>query len=150
MRYFVCLLLLSTLASEASAQAAGCTDLNTVQPPVPAFTQFSLQLNVASIFQANCGGCHINGGSSGSINLDPANILVQLVNVPSAQNNQFIRLIPGDAANSLLFQKINCDSPSVGSRMPLGGDPLSNAQQRYIQDWINAGAPMMKGGFEDR
>jgi mono/diheme cytochrome c family protein len=148
---FLCLgLMLTALAPNTRAQVAGCTDLNTVSPPVPPFTQFSLQLNIASIFQANCGGCHINGGASGSLNLDIANIIAQTANVPSAQNAAITRMIPGDAANSLLFQKINCETPSVGGRMPLGGDPLSNAQQRIIQDWINAGAPIMKGGFEDR
>jgi hypothetical protein len=150
MRQFLLATLLASLAPNALAQVAGCTDLNTVSPPVAPFTQFSLQLNIASIFQANCGSCHINGGASGALNLDIENILTQMVNVPSAQNNTLTRLVPGDAANSLLFQKINCDTPSVGARMPFGGDPLSNAQQRIIQDWINAGAPIMKGGFENR
>jgi hypothetical protein len=41
----------------------------------------------------------------------------------------------------LLFQKVNCDPPDVGDRVPLGYGDLSPEQQALIYDWIAEGAP---------
>jgi hypothetical protein len=118
----------------------GCDDLSAV----PAFVEFNY-LQIQSLFTANCAPCHINAGASGGINLDLANSMRNLL-TPTSPTAP--RVIPGSAATSLLFSKLNCEIPSTGSRMPLGGSPLSLPQQRYFQDWINAGAPIQKSGFE--
>lgn len=124
---------------------SGCDDLGSVAP----FTQFNYPVVIQSIWNNNCDGCHI-GGSSGGLNLDAPGSDLNLINIPSAQNAGFTRVVPGDPLGSLLLLKINCDEPGLGVRMPFGGPNLSLAQQALIFDWINAGAPLMSNGFEDR
>jgi hypothetical protein len=132
-----------------AASAGGptdCDDLSSVAP----FTQFNYPVVIQSIWQANCSGCHLGGGSSGGLDLDPPGSDLVLLNVPSAQDGSFTRVVPGDPLASLLFLKLNCDNPGLGSRMPLGGPNLSLTQQALIFDWIEAGAPLMSNGMEDR
>jgi hypothetical protein len=51
------------------------------------------------------------------------------------------RVIAGNAANSILFKKIDPNQGSpCGSKMPLGLTPLTEAQATEIESWINAGA----------
>lgn len=49
-------------------------------------------------------------------------------------------VIPYEADNSLLFQKVAFDNPPTGMRMPPGAAPLTQSQIRLIEDWINQGA----------
>lgn len=44
-------------------------------------------------------------------------------------------IVGGNADQSILFNKISDDS------MPMGDDPLSQAEKDAIKAWINAGAP---------
>ena len=48
-------------------------------------------------------------------------------------------VVAGDAASSLLTQKISA-TPPCGMRMPIGA-PLSDAHIQQITEWINKGAP---------
>jgi hypothetical protein len=51
------------------------------------------------------------------------------------------RVIAGNAANSILFKKVDPNQGSpCGSKMPLGLPPLTTAQANEIETWINAGA----------
>jgi hypothetical protein len=51
------------------------------------------------------------------------------------------RVIAGNAANSILFKKVDPNQGSpCGSKMPLGLTPLTTAQANEIETWINAGA----------
>jgi polyvinyl alcohol dehydrogenase (cytochrome) len=49
------------------------------------------------------------------------------------------RVVPSNAGDSLLIQKLG-GSPSCGDRMPNTGEPLPDAQQQLVKDWIAAGA----------
>jgi hypothetical protein len=122
--------------------SSGCENLSGVN----AFREVNFA-QVQSILNNNCGSCHIDGGSSGGLNMDPPGSYGNLLSPPSPT---LPRVLPGNAVGSTLFWKVNCDSPAVGSRMPLGGTPLSLAQQRYFFDWIELGAPIQRSGFEDR
>ena len=133
MRLYRYLLLLSPTLAWAGGPS-GCDDLSSVAP----FTQFNYPGTIQSIWTNNCASCHI-GGSSGGLNLDPPGSDLNLINVQSAQNDTFIRVVPGDPLGSLLFRKINCDEPGLGVRMPFGGPNLSLVQQALIFDWIEAG-----------
>ena len=59
-----------------------------------------------------------------------------LVNVPSAEDASLVYVAPGRPEQSLLFQKVNCDTPGVGERMPLSsyGGGLTAEQQALIYD----------------
>ena len=81
---------------------------------------------VQNIVQNNCVQCHAGGQSEGGFgNIDsPASII------------ETGRIIPGDAENSLLYQKIT--NPPYGSKMPFGGPYLSSGQVKSVGDWINS------------
>lgn len=55
-----------------------------------------------------------------------------------------LRVKPGDYANSLLYQKTDCQSSGgskYGATMPLGGPNLTQGQIEFIKQWIIKGAP---------
>lgn len=139
-------------ASAIEPAASGCTNLDAV--PI----QFTIdyQSAIQGIFDNNCVQCHEGKNPPGGLDLSPGGSWSHLINIPSAQNGTFIRVIPDRPLSSLLFLKINCDTPGVGARMPFGGDPLSEDEQALILDWISEGAPssttdtIFRGEFEIR
>lgn len=73
----------------------------------------------------------------------------QLVNVSAAGFScagMGIRVVPGNANSSLLYEKVSEVNPPCGNQMPfhlLGhppATPLTSAQQALIENWINDGA----------
>ncbi len=48
-------------------------------------------------------------------------------------------IVPGEAENSLLIQKLS-PNPPFGDRMPQGAPPVPESQQNTIKQWINEGA----------
>jgi hypothetical protein len=113
---------------------------------------------------AACVSCHTtNGGiqgAAGNLDLDASETSSygNLVNVPSDEDPDIIYVVPNHPEQSLLFQKINCENPAVGGRMPLGYAPgtLTPEQQAAVYDWIAAGAPVVttdgifRGNFDIR
>lgn len=102
-------------------------------------------------------GCH--GSTSDAtyaqhnLLLNSTNAFENLVNVVSkneaAKTAGLLRVKPGDHMNSLLFHKIDCQSPSkYGATMPLGGTNLTVGQIEFIKQWIMKGAPK-KGSVVD-
>ncbi|MBK8066360.1 MAG: hypothetical protein IPK27_01655 [Rhodanobacteraceae bacterium] len=84
--------------------------------------------------------CHNGTSPAGDLNLSSQNLAIYfLVGQPSSQNPNVQRVIPGDPQNSLLFQKVACAGPDVGSRMPPGGH-LPLQWQAMVYDWIEQGA----------
>src|SRR5579872_4853575 len=101
-------------------------------------------------FNKSCTGCHTQGTDyalqSGLI-LD-ANVAYQnLVGVKAQYSNAasdgLLRIKPGNADASFLYMKLTSfpQGKEYGLHMPLGITPLSIGQQKFIHDWINAGAP---------
>jgi len=143
----------------ADASALGgpseCTDISSVQP----FTQFNYEKQFQAIWDTVvdpkdpeaglCTSCHPSNIGAGGLGLGAGFSHQNLVGIASAQDPSLTRVIPGNAFGSLLFRKVNCDTPGIGFRMP-PGSPLSLTQQAFIYYWINAGAPLSRLGFEDR
>jgi hypothetical protein len=147
----------------AALLLAACTNIGS-QPifpesPIPdagpdatplAPTLESLRENV---FTPLCGKiCHTTVEPAGEMDLldDP---YATTVGVPAMGSQcgttDWIRIVPGDLADSLLYQKVYAKEHKVmapcGDPMPQG-DPrvhhaLSDAQVKAIGDWIAAGAP---------
>jgi hypothetical protein len=90
--------------------------------------------------RSNCtDNCHIGSDAAGQLDLSSPNISIYfLLSQDSSQSTQIQRVTAGDAKRSLFFQKINCASPFVGSRMPPGGN-LPADLQALIYDWIEQG-----------
>ena len=72
--------------------------------------------------------------------LTPGQAYAHIVNVPSKEMPQLMRIQPYDPVNSYLYRKIT-GAGITGERMPYGGAPLSEAQIALVRDWIRSGAP---------
>ncbi len=121
------------LRAQAGVTPQFCTDLSGI-PETPG-VDFTSQIQ--PIFANN--GCETCHGGSGNLYLTPGQSYSNLVSVPASAPVPVNRVEPGNADQSFLFWKVNCDSPGSGSRMPIGGT-LSEADQALIRDWINQGA----------
>ena len=89
------------------------------------------------VFNASCGvGCHTGGQSAGGLALDADVAAGNLIDMPSAGDPSWMRVICGDAENSSLYQKLFDPAP-YGDPMPLGV-PLEDAEIAIIEGWINS------------
>lgn len=133
-------LALSMFSLDVMAQS-GCDDL--MGEPVTQDVHYDNQIQ--PIFNDHCIVCHSGPNPppfipGGGLNLEAGQSHGNLINEPSSQDGSWIRVVPSDLDVSLLFHKINCNTPPVGVRMPQGGPALSAAQQALFRDWINQGA----------
>ena len=96
----------------------------------------------SEIFSPTCAalGCHDRLGRQSDQQLQASVSYAQIVNHPSVELPQLMRVAPGDPANSFLYRKIT-GAGIVGDRMPQGGPYLSDAQIKLVRDWIRRGAP---------
>lgn len=119
------------------AGAFSCDDISFM----PMDFSVDYETEVQPIFTSSCSNCHVDSPFPlGGLRLDPGKSLADLVNVPSSQDAQLIRVVPFSAAQSLLFHKVNCEEPEIGARMPQGRSPISLQDQARIYDWIQQGA----------
>ncbi|TCO41769.1 hypothetical protein [Dokdonella fugitiva] len=110
--------------------SAGCVDCHFAPPPMPS------------------AGLDLSAGASWG----------HLVGVPSSADENVFYVVPGRPEESLLFRKVNCDTPGIGARMPLDnyGGGLQPEQQALIYDWIANGAlpgtsaTVFRDGFDIR
>jgi hypothetical protein len=99
--------------------------------------------DVYAIIEMRCGGggsgCHVMG-SSGGLNMQSKMMAFQnLVGVDSEECNDEVRVIAGDADNSLLIQALEGSADCIDP-MPRGRAPLPEADIATIREWIEAGA----------
>ena len=96
----------------------------------------------AEIFTPTCAalGCHDRLGRQSDQQLQAGVAYAQIVNHPSVELPQLMRVAPGDPGNSFLYRKIT-GAGIVGDRMPQGGPFLSDTQIKLVRDWIRRGAP---------
>jgi hypothetical protein len=146
------LLLCAALMAPAGAlaQATGCDSLagQPVTPRVDYYTQ------IQPIWEIRCSNCHVNFGGSPSagLSLNAEDAWLALVAMPSVLVPEQLLVAPGDVSTSFLFEKLNCEAPVAGLRMPRGRLPLPAAEQALIRDWIRQGARefavLFENGFE--
>lgn len=139
------------LAATALAAPSGCDSIASV----PITWNIDYAKDIQNLFATRCSNCHVDhaGSPSGDLDLDPKWSYDVLVN--GASNQEGILVIPGNPLASVLFQKINCETPDHGLRMPRARPPLPLAEQALIYDWIMLGAPLVSdtifaSGFEPR
>jgi hypothetical protein len=101
------------------------------------------------VFTPICAGCHSGVGAQlpGVLNLTGVSAShASLVGVASVTSPAVQRVQAGNATNSFLIHKLEGTVPGggavPGSRMPLGGQPLSAATIAAIRQWIDNGAAM--------
>jgi hypothetical protein len=129
--------------------AWGCADFeSTVDPsgglPDVEVANPSFANDIQPIFTRRCaiGGCHTVNSARAEMVLAAGHAYDSLVNKPSFLNPALDRVEPGDAANSWLVRMIGPDEDARlhYSRMPLGGQPLTNNQIATIVNWVENGA----------
>ena len=105
--------------------------------------QSTLQSIQDNVFTPYCAGCHTGPPSStlpSGLDLTSATAsFANLVNVASIEQGTLKRVLPNDAGNSYLVQKLE-GTAATGGRMPLFGQPLDQATIDRVRAWINAGA----------
>jgi len=92
-----------------------------------------------------CNFCHSlppNQKSNGMLSMgtDPATAYAALIGATGhADCEAMPYIVPGDPSASLFYLKL-AGIPPCGSRMPLGGSQLSQADVDMVASWISAGA----------
>jgi hypothetical protein len=130
------------LIAAVNAALNGCPTAPTPTATLPA-TLASIQ---TTIFSLRCAipMCHDPVTMTGSLILTAGQAYGQLVGVPPsveiARDAGMLRVDPGHPENSFLLVKLEGPPPGEGSRMPLTGAPLTDAEIQLIHDWIANGA----------
>ena len=158
MKHFVTATILMVLLI-ASFSMESCTEKSDEAIDGGALAKDTWAIIQDDILTLSCAtsGCH---GSTSDANYAQHNLLLNstnaydnLINIisknPAAKTAGLVRVKPGDYMMSLLFQKIDCQTPAkYGATMPLGGANLTSGQIEFIKQWIIKGAPK-KGSVVD-
>ena len=131
--------------------AVGCDEkLSELAGPSPSLqpTFASIQREILETTDASgraaCTNCHTDVGGrtpSGGLNLRHDLAYASLVSVASRGKAGGVRVIPDDADNSYVVQKLEGAPGIVGERMPRTGGPyLTEGQLTIIKRWIATGA----------
>ena len=132
-----------TLGALLLTVAAVACGSSPAAPTPPASTAPTLTQIQAQIFDPGCATCHTDVGRtpSAGLNLKAGASFAQMVGVSSPALAGAVRVIAGNANGSYLVQKLEGSANIVGLRMPRNGPPyLTDAQVKFIRDWITAGA----------
>lgn len=91
---------------------------------------------IETLFANSCTSatCHDSEAPAGALDLSQ-NIEEQLLRVASGTCDGWVRVVPGSAKQSLLYQKLLPDPP-CGAQMPFVGDAFSEAELACVEDWI--------------
>lgn len=97
----------------------------------------------SEIFTPTCAraGCHDAVVAQAGLTLIAGSAHGELVNQPSTELPNMLRVKPSSAVESYLYKKVTGAAEVVGDRMPQGGPALTDAQIKLIRDWIRRGAP---------
>ncbi len=95
----------------------------------------------SKVLSVNCAtsGCHSGPSAPLGLDLAQGKAFDLLVNVPSVQQDQILRVSPGDPDNSYLVQKLEGTAVS-GLQMPRNQPALPVETIQAIRDWIAQGA----------
>ena len=144
--------LTAVVVTAAAAMFSACDEkLSTIAGPSPnlaptfASVQSEIFEKADSAGRPACTNCHtaVGRNPAGQLNLTHDLAYDQIVNaqVRGAGKAGAIRVIPGDADNSYLIQKLEGTPGIVGQRMPFNGGPyLTSGQMLILRRWIANGA----------
>jgi len=118
-----------------------CTKQQGPVEPEIVISTVSFKDDIQPLFNDYCISCHKASleGSFGELNLEADKSYEELVNTDAFIDATVKRVLPNNATNSVLWQKIN-DSGLYETNMPMGADPLTQYNQDLIETWINEGA----------
>jgi hypothetical protein len=115
---------------------AGCSEEDSPMIPEPTFP-ITFSGDIQPIFSNRCAvsGCHAPPSPKADCDLRAGHSYANLVDVPATNFGPGIRVIPNDAAESILFQLVESGT------MPQTGADLTSKQIEAIRVWIDSGAP---------
>ncbi len=87
----------------------------------------------------SAGQCHGSGAGGLTLTNSAASNHAALVGIEATSEPGFVRVEPGDPANSYVVIKLE-GRQSVGARMPLGAPPLDDIDLTNFRNWITTGA----------
>lgn len=108
--------------------------VDALEPPV------SFASVVQPIFTSRCTSCHSGAFPAGGLSLAVGLAYGNIVNVASGQVPAIVRVLPGDASSSYLYQKITNAAGIGGAPMPFGSYPMPLVESDAIEAWISQGA----------
>lgn len=91
------------------------------------------------ILVPGCGFSSCHGAGESDFTVTTADLYAELVNVPSSQVPEQMRVVPGDPDASYLIWKLTGQEGMVGDPMPPSGS-LSEEKLAAIRQWIEDGA----------
>lgn len=118
----------------------GCERAGPLEEDTPASATLSaIQVR---IFDTSCAvsGCHAGSNPQLGMSLEAGQAFASIVNVPSVERADLLRIDPGNPDDSYLLKKIRGDGDIVGMRMPLGRSNLSADDIELVRQWIQDGA----------
>ena len=107
------------------------------ETPAPSYSR-----DVAPILQRECAKCHGAKAQKARLDLEGPGAYGSLVNVPSTEEKEILRVKPGDPEASYLWLKLE-HRTSKGSGMPKGwffAGHLNEKDMAVIKRWILEGA----------
>jgi hypothetical protein len=98
-----------------------------------------LQEKVQEIVDEHCAfaGCHTGANAPNNLDMSEGMLVANLVGVKSAEG-PWLRVKPGDPANSYLIKKLRGTPGIKGERMPRGSKPLSPQEIAAFEAWIKS------------
>lgn len=134
----------SAMDAQSGAFADATAEASTADARAPDGGFESFSAIYRDIIAPQCSSCHVSDERAGLNMSTRALALAELVGVPadtaSACNGQGPRVVAGNAANSLLVNKIDAANPRCGARMPRNAPPLDAEDIARIRRWIDQGA----------
>jgi hypothetical protein len=133
----------SGILPAAALVLAGCgggADGGVTAPPSSSVTVADVQ---GAIFTPHCAvsGCHVSPGAPFGLDLSGASVsAANTIGVASSEVPSFLRVEPGNPADSYLYMKVTGDPRILGDRMPVYAQPLNAADLDLIVRWIDGGA----------
>jgi hypothetical protein len=107
--------------------------------------QDALLERVLAIVEDKCAfaGCHTGANAPKNLDMSEEVVVANLVGVKSV-DGPWMRVKPGDPANSYMVKKIRGTADIKGDRMPRGSRPLPEAEIAAIEAWIKSLPAEMK------
>ncbi|MDP3684982.1 MAG: c-type cytochrome domain-containing protein, partial [Ignavibacteria bacterium] len=130
---FVLFLLISLVGCKVIVEPEASNSL----PDNSAATFSTIQKEV---FNVSCAlsGCHSGTDAAAGMDLSADKAFNNLVNVSSTSNTNFVRVQPGNSANSFIIKRLRNTGESSGIMPPSG--KLSENTIQLVETWINNGA----------
>jgi len=92
------------------------------------------------VFDKSCAlaGCHSGVDAAAGMNLSAGSAYANLINIVSVRNAIFVRVQPGNSANSFIIKMLRNTGENTRIMPPSG--TLNESSIQLVENWINNGA----------